>query len=55
MTFLIDFIIIFPIVFIINLIGEKIIVNQPLTRETVFKNLLICLIISIPITSFLFF
>lgn len=54
MEFLLQFFTIFIFVFILNLIGEKLIVNNIITKKVVIKNLIICLIVSLAITSFFY-
>lgn len=49
-----QFIFIFFIVLAVNLIGEKLINNSILTKELFIKNSIICLLISIFITIFLY-
>lgn len=52
MGFLLQFVAISIFVFILNLIGEKLIVNTTITQKVIIKNLVICLIISLIITMF---
>jgi len=54
MEFLLQFFAISIFVFILNLIGEKLIVNNTLTKKIIIKNLIICLIVSLAITMFFY-
>lgn len=52
MNFWLNFLIISIFVFILNLGGEKLIVNNKITKKLVIKNLIICLLIGLIIVLF---
>lgn len=53
MVFLVQFVAIYILVVILNLIGEKLF-NNKITKKVVTRNLIICAIISLVLTAFFY-